>query len=338
MTVRTAVRIGCCVLWLWSAARPSIAGLAPDQQGDLANRLSSLADAVDRGDANETRQSARALLRWSRQIDGSMPVHLFCERAIQLSDDGFDPQTPEARQLHTALQQLAADLRGAGGPVTPAGVNLAEAHNILAGILTAPEYRNVEERPALGLRLLLQALDWLSRILHAVSRFPGADKLGTMMFYVVLGLLLLPLLGVIGYLLWQLTRQRRSGPDLESGETVAQLDAPEVHLVHADEFLHRGEFLSALKQFHLAALSSLERGGLVTCDRTRTNWEYLAQLESNPATTEPRILLRTLNRMYDVAVFGAQRCDEGYLSEFSSLSDKLMRTVAGVTSASPPRS
>jgi hypothetical protein len=337
MTVRAVVRIGCCALWLWSAARPSIAGLAPDQRGDLANRLSSLADAVDRGDTNETRQSARTLLRWSRQLDGSMPVHLFCERAIQLSDDGFDPRSPEARQLHTAVQQLAVDLRGTGGPVTPAGVNLAEAHNILAAILAAPEYRNVE-RPGLGSRLFFQALDWLSRMLDTVSRFRGADKIGAAMFYVVLGLLLLPLLGVIGYLIWRVARQRRPGPDLESSEAVAQLDAPEVHLANANEFLRRGEFLSALKQFHLAALSSLERRGLVTCDRTRTNWEYLAQLESNLATTEPRTLLRTLNRMYDHAVFGAQRCDEGYLSEFSLLSSKLMQAVAGVTPSDAPRS
>jgi hypothetical protein len=337
MTVRAVVRIGWCVLWLWIAARPSIAGLAPDQQSDLANRLSSLADAVDRGDANETRQSARALLRWSRQIDGSLPVHLFCERAIQLSDDGFDPQTPEARQLHTALQQLAVDLRGDGEPVAPPKGKLGEAHKILDDVLAAPEYRNIE-RPAWGLRLLFQILDWLNHILSAVSKLPGAEKLGAMMFYVVLGLLLLPLLGVIGYLLWRLARQGRPGPDLESGEAVAQLDAPEVHLARADEFLRRGEFLSALKQYHLAALSSLEQRGLVTCDRTRTNWEYLAQLETNKATTEPRILLRTLNRMYDVAVFGAQRCDEGYLSEFSSLSGKLMQAVAGDTSASPPRS
>ena len=77
---------------------------------------------------------------------------------------------------------------------------------------------------------------------------------------------------------------------------------------------------------------------MVTCDRTRTNWEYLAQLESNPTTTEPRTLLRTLNRMYDHAVFGAQRCDEGYLTEFSSLSGKLIHAVTGMTSATPPRS
>jgi|ERR1017187_10841748 hypothetical protein len=337
MTVRTAVRIGCCVLWLWSAVRPSTAGLAPDQQGDLANRLSSLADAVDRGDANETRQSARALLRWSRQIDGSMPLDLLCKRAIQLSEDGFDSQAPEARQLHTALQRLAVDLRGAGETVAPVGINLAEAHKILADVLAAPEYRNVE-RPALGLRLLLQALDWLSRILRAVSRVPGADKIGNVMFYVVLGLLLLPLVGVIGYLVRQLLQQRRPEPDLESGEAVAQWDAPEVYLARADEFLRRGEFLPALKQFHLAVLSNLERCGLVACDRTRTNWEYLAQLESNPTTIEPRTLLRTLNRMYDQAVFGVQRCDEGYLSEFSSLSGKLIQAVTGITSTSPPRS
>ena len=325
MTAGRVVRIGCWMIWLWAAARPSIATLTPDQQGELANSLSAMADAVDRGDTNETRQTARTLLRWSRQIDASMPVHLLCERAIQLSDEGLDPETAEARQFHEALQQLVTDLRGAGASVTP--INLTEAHKVLDDILAAPEYQNLE-RPSLAMRLLLQVLDWLRRLFQAASRIPGADKIGAAMFYVVLGLLLLPLFAVVGYGVWQLSRQRRSGPDLQASEAVAQLDEPEVHLAHADEFLRRGEFLSALKQFHLAALSSLERRGLVACDRTRTNWEYLAQLESSLATSEPRTLLRRLNRMYDRAVFGAQRCDGDYLTEFSSLSSKLIHAVA----------
>jgi hypothetical protein len=97
--------------------------------------------------------------------------------------------------------------------------------------------------------------------------------------------------------------------------------------------LQQGERREALKQFYLAVLATLEQRGWVAHDRTRTNWEYLAQLEAHQLPVESTTRLRSLNRIYDRAVYGAQPCDEPLVQEFAGLSRQLIQSPGGGTAA-----
>jgi hypothetical protein len=296
------------------------ADLSPDQLAALRDRLDQLAEAISTGNPDETARQTAALQQWARQLDPSLPVDLICERvSIGRSD-------AEARQLSETIRQLSGNLDALLAQ-EPAGDHLASARETLVQVLAADEYRHSIRRSWWQL-LMMRVYRWLEWLMQLLSRIPGAEKVASVMFYLVVPLLLLPLLGAIGYLIWWQAKQRRSAPQLETSASVRMLESPETHLGRADELLRQGRSVEALKQFHLAALAALEQRGLVAPDRTRTNWEYLAQLQARPAPPESVSLLRALNALYDRAVFGTHPCDEPFAHAFGQQSRMLMQTVA----------
>lgn len=295
------------------------AELDSDQIAELRRRLDELAVALDAGQTTEIRSLAVQLQRWARQQDASLPVDLICERALAF------PTNTGARELRDSIRQLSDNL--AALPTTPpSGADLDETRATLAQVLAGSEYHHAVQ-PGLWQRIAMRTLYWLSRIMNALNRIPGAERVASVMFYIAVALMLLPLLGAIGYLIWQRAK-RRDLPQLEATGSVTALESPDTHRARAEDFLRQGQYLEALKQFHLAVLAALERRGLVVHDRTRTNWEYLAQLESKSAPPESITLLRALNKFYDRAVFGSHPCDQQLARQFGEQSTQLLKTVA----------
>jgi hypothetical protein len=326
--IRRAVLVltGCACLALSARAE-----LSREQLTELRARLDQLADAIEAGQTNDTRRAAATLERWVRQQDASLPVDVVCERARALAAREFEAGDAEAAGLRDSIRQLSANL-AALPTAAPAGdETLAEARVALEQVLAGGEYRQTVQA-SWWQKVLMRLGRWLERLFDLINRIPGMEKIASVMFYLTVALLLVPLLGVIGYVIWWQTKQRRNAPRVEAVTALAALESPDVHWSRAEAFLGEGRYVEALKQFHLAALAALERSGLVAHDRTRTNWEYLAQLQARSAPPESVPLLRALNRLYDRAVFGAEPCDETQARQFGETSLQLMRAVAG----SPP--
>lgn len=75
-------------------------------------------------------------------------------------------------------------------------------------------------------------------------------------------------------------------------------------------------------------LAQLERRELVTADRTRTNWEYLAQLQAHhdlpPATRE---LCRELARAYDRHIYGGETITDEEWTQWEASLHSITRTL-----------
>jgi hypothetical protein len=310
MMRRAVLSIGCCIL-LAANAR---ADLNHDQLAEFRHRLDTLAQAIETGQTNETHQAASALQRWARKQDTSWPIDRLCDRALN-----------DTRQLRDSLRQLSANLDALQHE--PDGPDLANARAVLTQVLSEGEYQAALQ-PNWWQQLVTRLMSWIDRLMRALSRIPGAEKIASVIFCVAVALLLVPLLAVIGYLVWWQFQQHRAAPQIATTGPTLQLESPETHLARANEFLRLGQSTEAIKQFHLAVLATLEQRGLVVPDRTRTNWEYLAQFETKSAAPEPVSLLRWLNRLYDRAVFGSQPCDEVLALEFGKTSQQLMQSVA----------
>ena len=303
------------------------AELSREQLGELRNRLDKLADGIAAGQTNEIHRATSTLQRWALQQDASLPVDLVCERALELTGHKFNPTDTDAVQLRESIRQLSGNLDALQHAST-ADDDLTTARTALAQILSGSEYQHAVELDWWQ-SVIMRVARWLDRLMRLLNRIPGANKVASIMFYIAVALLLVPLLAVIGYLIWWQTKQRRAAPRIQTATSVAVLESPEVHLAQAEAFFRQGQYVEALKQFHLAVLAALEQRGFVAPDRTRTNWEYLAQLEATAAPPESASLLRSLNRHYDRAVFGAQPCDATFAREFGETSQRLMQTVAG---------
>lgn len=117
-------------------------------------------------------------------------------------------------------------------------------------------------------------------------------------------------LGVISLFYWglKLFRLRHALVGPASAKTIGEryYAAPESfeagirHAVAAQ--LWTTALLLSWRQF----LTQLERHELVPADRTRTNWEYLAQLQSTSIPAPTRELCQELIRRYDRYIYGAQ--------------------------------
>ncbi len=326
--IRRAVLAVAGCAWLALGARAELTG---EQLTELRVRLDQLADAIGAGQTNDIRRAAATLERWVRQQGASLPVDVVCERARALAAMEFEAGDAEAAALRDSIRQLSANLAALQTASAAGDENLADARAALEQVLAGGEYRHAVQA-SWWQKVLMRLGRWLERLFGLLGRIPGMEKIASVMFYITVGLLLVPLLGVIGYIIWWQTKQRRDAPRVESVTALAALESPDAHWSRAEAFLREGRCVEALKQFHLAALAALERSGLVAHDRTRTNWEYLAQLQARPAPPESVSLLRALNRLYDRAVFGAAPCDETQARQFGETSLQLMRAVAG----SPP--
>ena len=289
-----------------------------EQLSELRHRLDTLVEAIDTGQTNETHRAAASLRHWARQQAVSWPVDRLCDRALNLAGD------QDTRQLRESLRQLSANLRRASDSGEP---DLARARSVLSQVLAGTDYQAAVETNWWQ-QVMARLLHWIDWLIRSLRQIPGAEKVASAMFYVAVALLLVPLLAVTGYLVWWQFQQRRDTPQITTATTALRLESPDTHLARAEDCVRQGHYVEALKQFHLAVLATLEQRGWVTPDRTRTNWEYLAELEAKPAPPESTVLFRSLNRLYDRAVFGTQPCDDRLAREFGKTSQQLMQAVA----------
>jgi hypothetical protein len=203
---------------------------------------------------------------------------------------------------------------------------LVRAQQTLGKVLAMEEYRSASN-PNWWQRFAVRAMQVIGRWLDRLFSTHLAQNAMEIAYYITLGILVLPLVILAGWLLWRALQSREENASTLAPRAITALESPEVYQQRAQELLQRGELVEALKNFHLALLSGLEKQGLVVHDRTRTNWEYLAQFQQRSPLATLLAAFRSLNLMYDRTVFGDASCDAAYVQQFATVADELLRGV-----------
>jgi hypothetical protein len=95
--------------------------------------------------------------------------------------------------------------------------------------------------------------------------------------------------------------ETRAEEALESGDiTVCD---PEEFSLTAARLARSGRYREAMRALYLELLGRLYRSGAISYDRTRTNWEYAAQLRARPELRKPFI---NLTEIFDRVWYGQQ--------------------------------
>lgn len=153
------------------------------------------------------------------------------------------------------------------------------------------------------------------------------ERTNPVLFYVLLGalvLLLVALLVHIGYVLWQIFRR---APGQEAGVVHAPasraLNAGG-HLARADELARRGAWAEALGHRFLALLLELDARRALRFHPSKTPAEYIAEAQLEPPGRES--LTDLVGRLYR-HVFGAAPCDADAYRAFGDTAQRVMRYV-----------
>jgi hypothetical protein len=152
---------------------------------------------------------------------------------------------------------------------------------------------------------------WLTGFNNRFGQFQYAQQLPQ---FASLLLALLALLSMVGlsYVLVRLTRRRldwRPSVLLEDAE-IKPSHPPEFYEEELRQAVSRGDWRSAWLANWRHFLSLLEKGRLVEADRTRTNREYLAQLQAKALPASTAVLLDRVMDAYDRFIYGCQTITE----------------------------
>jgi hypothetical protein len=214
---------------------------------------------------------------------------------------------------------------------------LAETQKTLTAVLASSEYHD-STGPSWWQRYGTRIFEAISRWLERIFSTHLGQRAATIAYYIAMGILVLPLFILAGYLIWRALQSREKTVSTVVTQAATALESPNVYWQRAQEFLQRGELIEALKNFHLALLAGLEKRGLVVHDRTRTNWEYLVQFRQKTTASALVSSFQSLNLMYDRTVFGAGFCDAMSVQQFASMTSKLLQDLGGdeITGADQP--
>jgi hypothetical protein len=234
----------------------------------------------------------------------------------------------DGKRLAVICRKLLAEINGVPERTPKLDQELARTQQTLGKVLAAEEYRSASN-PNWWQRFAIRAMELVGRLLERIFSTHLAQNAMEVAYYITLGILTLPLVVLAGWLLWRALQSREDNVSALTTRAITALESPDVYRRRAQEFLQRGELVEALKNLHLALLSELERRGLVVHDRTRTNWEYLAQFQQRSPLATLVSAFRSLNVMYDRTVFGGTACDVAYVQQFATVVDELLRDVGG---------
>jgi hypothetical protein len=172
-----------------------------------------------------------------------------------------------------------------------------------------------------------------------ISQGPGLvapvafEGLGTIGWMLVAGLLL----ALLVYAIQQWSgRQKSVRPKPKTITIEAAEPSPEALVVHADqktvenlwrhadELASRGQFLEAVRTLYLAVLALLHRGNLIRFERTRTNGEYVRQLQSQTNLQGP---FRGLTHLFELKWYGERSCQPDEYSNCRDLAEEIRQKI-----------
>jgi len=210
-----------------------------------------------------------------------------------------------ARHLDRAAGMIAVALLVAvAWPKSTPLPSEQQVRQVIERILARPEYQPPPEtfiQRALEFvgRILLRIVSWLLKplewLVDRISRAtPEMSPSARWLVVGVLSFLLLLLLLHIFYLLAgsfeSRRRVRRTGDVSEATQDPLSL------VEQAKKIAAAGDYREAVRLLYVAALLRLDRAGLLSYDPSRTNWEYVEALRTNPIAAPFREFTRIADR------------------------------------------
>ncbi|PAW78818.1 MAG: hypothetical protein B9S32_05400 [Verrucomicrobia bacterium Tous-C9LFEB] len=225
---------------------------------------------------------------------------------------------------------------GLGVMTAPMQGATAETAPITDAVIVADHYRSVlqreEYRQEPSFDFLSQLGHWVVTVLQSLQdSFRHYEYSGQLirLSYALMGTILA--LGVISLLYWglKLFRLRYLLAKPASEKTVGEryYDVPESFEVGIRHAVAAQLWTTALLLSWRQFLSLLERHELVPADRTRTNWEYLEQLQATSIPAPTRELCHELVLRYDRYIYGAQPVTPEDWAQWNASLFALVRTL-----------
>jgi hypothetical protein len=290
-----AVALACLAL---CAAASAAQDPGPSVHSLLREARDLKADVADKGLTLDARLRAEKL--------GSALDSLGSGAPSALDDLGPDPATLDlSRRLDAVIATLELAAEGPQRPAQEPEILRDKLHAILASGGYSIRRPDVSQLDALRRRL--KAV--LRSILDALGQSAGAVKSVSRIFLLtVLALMAAVAAVVIARFLQARARFRRSRGAAAPVPTVAVTGSPEAERALAARLARDADFRGALHHTFLALLADLERLGLVTPDRSRTNREYVLQFASRGADGRATAVLCRAVRFYDDKWYGGASC------------------------------
>jgi hypothetical protein len=224
----------------------------------------------------------RLLNKWriNRQIDANVTSQVLdIDHAVEK-----DPKPPVA-WLSNQIAGIIATLS-------------LEAGSKLSATNTATQIaQDIKKNPAYRDAGVQQQANWMSSAAErlnnlqpscsnnqATSSGAGGPAMGSFLVYLVYFVLAAGLLGFIVFALsrysWSKRLERRAKTLLDDDEPERSLDE---WLEMADKLEREGKFREAVRCLYLACLLKIDEARIARFERSQTNWEHLARIETSPS-------------------------------------------------------
>ncbi len=180
----------------------------------------------------------------------------------------------------------------------------------LEEILAQPRYEQEEDIQVDP--IWARPLEALLRILvKLLNRFAGASNAlfesSPVVFWAIVGLLVIALLGILAHIIWVVTHSLRSGSRGPAEKTtVLPRQSPAQLAEMAAKAAAAGDFNRAIVFLYLAAVTHLDRQGLIVYNRSDTNSQILRRLSG---ARELADLMAPLAVTVDAISYSSYRAD-----------------------------
>lgn len=211
------------------------------------------------------------------------------------------------RCLTAVLLALPSAALAADSHTRPTDSSAVRSH--LRDILSRPEYnRTFGENPMQRFWMMvwdkvMDFLGWLSRLFS----FGGgtAGRIASLVFAcLVIATFLALLMFVMRRLIAAVTREK---DDVAGQDEYYDLPSARPLIREAEKLAESGDYRGAFRCAYLASISYLDEVKALRFERSRTNWEYLRELDSS-GHTAARGELQPLTQDFDRKFYGGEEC------------------------------
>jgi len=287
---------------------------------EYLDRIESIRQTIERADENYlyAEKASRELIELSNitvSMENGEVVEVPNDWAAVLADELFgDDPTGASKKVLDKLNAVSAQIED---------MKSGETASLDAELSTAEEFGDGAQKPSiddrdLGIRRRLKKLaDWLRKDMEDNKpREPGYHKkestgipagLFTAAVVVIVGILLI----MIGYYVAKGRGSSSPSAPKVSGLRISSMleDAlqktPEQWKQLAREYFDGGDYTNALRALYLSLLVVMHRRRLISYDLSKTNWEYVWEINPERAESGP---FKALTLAFDFKWYGREDC------------------------------
>jgi hypothetical protein len=186
----------------------------------------------------------------------------------------------------------------------------------LRQILSQPEYNRVypkDTTPKWWKQFLDKAGNFITNVLKWLlgSLSLHSEQAGRLTSFVFACLVVMAFFALLALIISRISRRIRASVESSAELAAGDYDIPSSRLLtsEAAKLADAGDWRGAFRCVYLASISHLDETGALRFERSRTNREYLRELDKNGKETL-RDQLRPLVTNFDRKFYGRERCDK----------------------------